>query len=173
MGERGHNQLLGNPTASKFIAVFREKRKSFKEDIPNEKTGSERMEKTDKPLTRAALVSMQVIDSKGRLVGKVKDVCFEVGKQGISLSIENAEGELQIVDWENIQAASDFIILKPKTEGVTQAVTQKQTQPQQTPQTQETKPTQKSRPLCPTCDKPLKWIPQYKRWYCTNDKKYV
>ncbi len=28
-------------------------------------------------------------------------------------------------------------------------------------------------PLCPICNQPLTWIPQYKRWYCYNDKKYV
>ena len=52
------------------------------------------MEKTDKPLTRDALVSMQVIDAKGRLVGKVKDVAFAVGKMGIALTVENEDGEI-------------------------------------------------------------------------------
>ncbi len=48
------------------------------------------MEKTtDKPLTRDALVSMQVIDAKGRLIGKVKDLAFSVGKNGIALTVEN------------------------------------------------------------------------------------
>ena len=70
------------------------------------------MEKTDKPLTRDALVSMQVIDAKGRLVGKVKDVSFEVGKTGISLSVENEDGEIQNISWEEVQAASDFITSK-------------------------------------------------------------
>ena len=73
------------------------------------------MEKTtDKPLTRDALVSMQVIDAKGQLVGKVKDVAFAVGKTGIALTVENEDGEIQHVAWEDVQAASDFIILKPQ-----------------------------------------------------------
>ena len=67
------------------------------------------MEKTDKPLTRDALVSMQVIDAKGRFLGKVKDVAFAVGKMGISLTVENEDGEIQNVAWEEVQAASDFI----------------------------------------------------------------
>ena len=62
------------------------------------KSGYERMEKTDKPLTRDALVSMQVIDSKGHSVGKVKDVCFQVGKYGISLAVESEDGELRTVE---------------------------------------------------------------------------
>jgi sporulation protein YlmC with PRC-barrel domain len=116
------------------------------------------MEKTDKPLTRDALVSMQVIDAKGRLIGKVKDVAFSVGKTGIALTIENDTGETQHVAWEDVQAASDFIILKPQ-------IIQQTYQPQSA-QTQ-------TQPTCPTCGKPLTWIPQYQRWYCYNDKKYV
>ena len=70
------------------------------------------MEKTDKPLTREALISMQVIDAKGRLVGKVKDIAFTVGKTGICLTVENETGEIQHIPWEDVQAASDFVLLK-------------------------------------------------------------
>lgn len=131
------------------------------------------MEKTDKPLTRDALVSMQVIDAKGRLMGKVKDVVFAVGKMGIALTVENEEGETQTVAWEDVQAASDFIILKPQP--IQQAAYQpQQQQPAQTAaqpvQQAQQQPTQ---PMCPTCGRPLTWIPQYQRWYCYNDKKYV
>ena len=145
------------------------------------------MEKTDKPLTRDALVSMQVIDSRGRLLGKVKDIAFAVGKTGISLSVENEAGETQNISWEDVQAASDFIIIKP----VSQSISQKQQQqPVQTsslseeekvfgPYEHQQQPVQTDvqkqspQPLCPTCNQPLTWIPQYKRWYCYNDKKYV
>jgi sporulation protein YlmC with PRC-barrel domain len=117
------------------------------------------MEKNDKPLTRDALVSMQVIDAKARLVGKVKDVAFAVGKAGIALTIENDAGEITHVAWEDVQAASDFIILKPQST--------------YQPATQQHAQTQTTQPLCPTCSRPLTWIPQYQRWYCYNDKKYV
>lgn len=110
----------------------------------------------DKPLTREALVSMQVIDSKGRLVGKVKDIIFAVGKNGISIAVENDNGEIRNIAWEDVQAASDFIILKSIAQAV--AATNQQTQ---------------SAPLCQSCGKPLTWIPQYQRWYCYNDKKYA
>ena len=128
------------------------------------------MEKTDKPLTRDALVSMQVIDAKGRLIGKVKDVAFAVGKMGIALTVENEDGETQNVNWEEVQAAADFIILKPQT--VQQSTYQPQ---QQQPVQTVTQPAQQqsTQPLCPTCSRPLTWIPQYQRWYCYNDKKYV
>jgi len=125
------------------------------------------MEKTDKPLTRAALVSMQVIDSKGRLIGKVKDIAFAVGKMGNSLSVENEAGETQHIPWEDVQGASDFILLKAVPQSTYQP--QQQQQPVQTSSLSE----QSTQPLCPTCNKPLTWIPQYSRWYCYNDKKYV
>ncbi len=112
----------------------------------------------DIPLTRDALISMQVIDAKGRLIGKVKDIAFAIGKNGISLTVESDAGEVKNVAWEEVQAASDYVILKP-----TQEVYQPQ---QQTAQ-------QSTAPLCPTCGKPLTWIPQYQRWYCYNDKKYA
>jgi sporulation protein YlmC with PRC-barrel domain len=119
------------------------------------------MDMGDKPLSKDELVSMQVVDAKGRLVGKVSDVVFEVGKTGISLAVENKKGEVQTVAWEDIQAASDFILLKPP-----QAISQVQPQ-------QETISSKASQPICPTCGKPLTWIDKYKRWYCYNDKKYV
>jgi sporulation protein YlmC with PRC-barrel domain len=126
------------------------------------------MEKTDKPLTRDALVSMQVIDAKGQLMGKVKDVAFAVGKTGIALTVENEEGAIQHVAWEDVQAASDFIILKP------QSIQQNTYQPvQQAAQTTSQAAQQSTQQLCPTCSKPLTWIPQYQRWYCYNEKKYV
>jgi len=128
------------------------------------------MEKTtDKPLTRDALVSMQVIDAKGRLVGKVKDLAFAVGKTGIALTVESADGQIQNIAWEDVQAATDFIILKPQL--VQQDVNQQpiQTAAQAVQQTTQ----QTSQTLCPTCGRPLTWIPQYSRWYCYNEKKYV
>jgi len=130
------------------------------------------MEKTDKPLTRDALVSMQVINAKGQLVGKVKDLAFSVGKSGIALTIENENGEIQTVAWEDVQAAADFIILKPIAQSTyQQAAYQQPTQAASQPAQQAT--SQSTQPMCPTCGRPLTWIPQYQRWYCYNDKKYV
>ena len=155
------------------------KRKSFKQDTPIQNQSCTNMEKTDKPLTRDALVSMQVIDAKGKLIGKVKDVAFAVGKLGISLSVENEAKEIQNVAWEEVQAASDFIILKPVAQSTYQqsAYQPQQQQPVQTvtQPVQQAQPAQQqsTQPLCPTCHRPLTWIPQYQRWYCYNDKKYV
>lgn len=131
----------------------------------------------DKPLTRDALVSMQVIDAKGRLVGKVKDVAFAIGKNGISITVENDDGDLKNVAWEEVQAASDFIILKPVAAQAAQPVYQQPAyqQPVAQPVAQpvQQQPAAQAQPLCPSCGKPLTWIPQYQRWYCYNDKKYA
>jgi sporulation protein YlmC with PRC-barrel domain len=121
----------------------------------------------DKPLTRDALISMQVIDAKGHLIGKVKDVAFAIGKNGISLTVESDAGDVKNVAWEEVQAASDYIILKP-----VQAVVQQTYQPVQQ-QTVQPAVQAQAAPLCQTCGKPLTWIPQYQRWYCYNDKKYA
>lgn len=129
----------------------------------------------EKPLTRDALVSMQVIDAQGHLVGKVKDVAFAIGRTGIALTVVNKEGEERNIAWEEVQAASDFIILKPQqTAQTTYQPQQQQTvaQPVQTQPVQQQQQ-QSNQPLCPTCNRPLTWIPQYQRWYCYNDKKYV
>lgn len=124
------------------------------------------MEKSDKPLTRDALLSMQVIDGQGHLLGKIQDVIFKIGSMGVSLKVEKETGETQIIDWEDVQGAADFVVVKP------QAVKQQFVQPQATPQPAQ--PAQSaSAQACPTCGKPLTWIAQYNRWYCYNEQKYV
>jgi len=135
------------------------------------------MAKVDKPLTKDALVSMQVIDAKGRCMGKVKDLAFAVGQSGMLLAVENKTGETQCILWENIQAASDFIVLKPQLQKANQIQSTKKEetkqifQAQQTPQT--TRKKKDAKPRCQTCNKPLTWIPKYQRWYCYKDKQYA
>lgn len=132
------------------------------------------MPKTEKALTKGMLTGMQVIDAEGNLVGKVKDVAFAIGKSGISLSVEKESGEEKTVPWDEVQAAGDFIILKPTAETASepaQTATATSGTVSGTVQTQTT--AQSSQPLCPTCGKPLSYIQQYQRWYCYNEKKYV
>jgi sporulation protein YlmC with PRC-barrel domain len=125
-----------------------------------------KMERNNKP-SSSELVSKQIISAKGRLVGTVKDVFLKVGKTGYSLSVERQDGETQTIEWEDVQGASDFILLKPVSQS-THELRSEQKISQMEPQAK-----QSGKPLCPTCGKPLKWIPQYNRWYCNKDKKYV
>ena len=111
---------------------------------------------------------MKVIDEEGKLVGEVKDVGFTVGKAGISLNVEDLNGETVDIAWDRIQGAVDFVVLKPVAQTTTQAmpaVAQASVQPAQT--------VQQTKPMCPTCGQPLAFIQQYQRWYCYNEKKYV
>jgi sporulation protein YlmC with PRC-barrel domain len=113
-------------------------------------------------MTKDRLIGMQVIDAEGNDAGTVQDIAFTVGKVGMTLIIETKKGESKEVPWEDIQAAGDFVILKP----VGSAAAQPQAfAAQPTPQAQT--------PTCPTCGGPLTYIQQYQRWYCYKDKKYV
>jgi sporulation protein YlmC with PRC-barrel domain len=132
-------------------------------------------------VSKSKLIGKSVVDQEGNLVGTVKDVGFAGGKQGISLVVENKNGESQDIAWDTIQGAADFVILKPAQQSASSPQMQAQpvqqyAQPVQTVQSQVTQPvqqTQSATPLCPICHTPLTWIPQYKRWYCYKDQKYA
>jgi len=115
-------------------------------------------EKEKKAMTKDRLIGMQVIDSDGNDAGRVQDIAFTVGKMGMTLILESKKGETREIPWEDIQAAGDYVLLKPQALGPQPAIQQ----PQQS-QTQ----------VCPTCGGPLTYIQQYQRWYCYKDKKYV
>ncbi|MEM3731295.1 MAG: PRC-barrel domain-containing protein [Candidatus Bathyarchaeia archaeon] len=123
-----------------------------------------RQEKEKKALTKDRLIGMQVIDSEGFNVGTVQDIAFTVGKVGMTLIIETKKGETKEVPWEEIQAAGDYVILKPPS-----------AQPQAfaAPLASQPAAAQAQPPRCPTCGGPLTYIQQYQRWYCYKDKKYV
>ena len=119
-------------------------------------------EKEKKAMTKDRLIGMQVIDSDGYNAGTVQDIAFTVGKLGMTLIVESKKGETREIPWEEIQAAGDFVILKP-------FATQSQTLgPQVAVQSQ-----QAQQPICPTCKGPLSYIQQYQRWYCYKCQKYV
>ncbi|MGD0028459.1 MAG: PRC-barrel domain-containing protein [Candidatus Bathyarchaeia archaeon] len=119
-----------------------------------------RPEKEKKAMTKDRLIGMQVIDSEGNGSGTVQDIAFTVGKVGMTLIVESKKGETREIPWEDIQAAGDFVILKPQTGQTLSFGTQPVGQQPQTP-------------ICPTCGGPLTYIQQYQRWYCYKDKKYV
>jgi sporulation protein YlmC with PRC-barrel domain len=125
-------------------------------------------EKEKKAMTKDRLIGMQVIDSEGNDAGTVQDIAFTVGKMGMTLIIETKKGETREVPWEEIQAAGDYILLKPQA-------AQPQAVQTQTfgPQTTTKQPQQPQTPVCPTCGGPLTYIAEYQRWYCYKDKKYV
>jgi sporulation protein YlmC with PRC-barrel domain len=113
-----------------------------------------------KAMTKDRLIGMQVIDSEGNNAGTVQDIAFTVGKMGMTLIVQSKKGETKEIPWEDIQAAGDFVILKPASVQPHPFSSQTVGQAQQTP-------------ICPTCGGPLTYIQQYQRWYCYKDKKYV
>jgi sporulation protein YlmC with PRC-barrel domain len=113
----------------------------------------------DKGVTKDRLVGMKVISSDGYMIGTVKDIGFTVGKMGISLNIEDKNGEIKEIPWDEVQAAGDFVLLKPATEEATATA-------QAGPQQPEVR-------VCPTCKGPLSFIQQYQRWYCYKCQKYA
>jgi len=107
----------------------------------------------EKGITKDRLIGMKVVDGNGYMVGTVKDIGFTVGKMGISLNIEDKDGEIREIPWEEVQAAGDFVLLKPVAEAAA--------------------PQQPSAQVCPTCKGPLSFIQQYQRWYCYKCQKYA
>ena len=125
------------------------------------------MSKQDKKaMTKDRLIGMQVIDSEGYGIGNVQDIAFIVGKVGMTLILETKKGETKEIAWEDIQAAGDYVVLKPRGNQMESSAAQ--------PMMQTAQPTQQTQtPMCPTCGQPLTYVPQYQRWYCYKDKKYV
>jgi len=119
-----------------------------------------RQEREKKAMTKDRLIGMTVIDSDGNDAGTVQDIAFTVGKVGMTLIVETKKGESKEIAWDEIQAAGDFVILKPPA-AQTQTLG-----PQPMAQGQ-------GAPVCPTCGGPLTYIQQCQRWYCYKDKKYV
>jgi len=116
-------------------------------------------------MTKDRLIDMQVINNEGNIVGKVQDIAFVVGKVGsMNLIVTTKEGKNIEIPWEDIQAAGDFVVLK--SSGIPS-----QSAAGQPTGTQQGQPTQQK--TCPTCQGPLTWIPQYQRWYCYKESKYV
>jgi len=125
-----------------------------------------RQDKDKKAMTKDRLIGMHVIDSDGNEAGTVQDIAFTVGKVGMTLILETKKGDTKEIPWEDIQAAGDYVILRPSTSQAQSYVSQPTIQQSQQTQTTQT-------PTCPTCGGPLTYIQQYQRWYCYKDRKYV
>lgn len=110
-----------------------------------------------KSLTKDRLVGMKVISGEGNLLGEIKDIAFTVGTpMGMIMVLKSITGEDKEIRWEEVQAAGDFVVLKPKPTA--------KIPPPASPNASAT---------CPICGGPLTYIQQYQRWYCQRDQKYV
>jgi sporulation protein YlmC with PRC-barrel domain len=124
----------------------------------------------EKAMTKDRLIDMEVIDSDGYTIGKVKDIAFTIGKVGQTLIVETKKGESKEVAWDEIQAAGDYVLLKPSS-AQPQVFGAQPIGPQTTAGSAQ--PQQAQQPVCPTCRGPLSYIQQYQRWYCYKCQKYA
>jgi sporulation protein YlmC with PRC-barrel domain len=120
--------------------------------------GSETMSAS---IGQSKMIGKQVYNPNATLVGTVADIGLVPGQKEITLQVRTAAGAIMDIKWEEISAVGDVVILSKEKE---------------VPK-MEVKPTPAAgaaaTPNCPICGKPATWIPQYQRWYCYNDKKYL
>jgi len=61
-------------------------------------------------------IGLQVIDTKGSLVGNVKDISLDFETKDISLKVTTKnKGEMEF-GWEDIQSVEDVVLLKKQVE---------------------------------------------------------
>jgi sporulation protein YlmC with PRC-barrel domain/ribosomal protein L40E len=118
---------------------------------------------------QSKLIGMQVYDPDCLFIGTVKEIGIVPGEGTITLHVSIKNGNLVEIGWDDVETVGDVILLAKKLEIPQLAVSNARQAPvETTPVT--TKP---MAPLCPQCGKPGTWIPQYKRYYCYNCKKYI
>jgi len=142
-------------------------------------------------ITRSQIIGKKVYNPDGEYIGEVLDIGFSLGEAKITLVVKGKWGTDISVPWENVAAAKDIVILKepvsaPQVSAPTPAVTPTTT-PAATAIAEEKeekeekkglklpflKKEEEEEKLCPFCNKPATWIPQYRRWYCYNCRKYI
>lgn len=121
-------------------------------------------------VSRSKILKMQVYTPSGKYVGIVEDIGFEPGTTEIKLFIKTRAGTTLTVDWTDVKTVGDIVILGKEVE-IPKPATPAAVTPTTTPTTPTPGPTEKK--ICPYCGKPATWIPQYKRWYCYNCRKYI
>jgi sporulation protein YlmC with PRC-barrel domain len=143
-------------------------------------------------MTRSDLLGKKVYNPDASAVGEVADIAFSVGANQPTLVVKGMDGGMLELPWDAVSSAKDVILMKAVVDGSkyrrasasmttpivqgpapAQPVAQAQPQVQATMQAQSQGPAPGEKRFCPGCGKPLTWIPQYKRWYCYKEKKYV
>lgn len=61
-------------------------------------------------------VGMQVIDTKGTLVGNVKDVSVDFENKSLAFRVSAKTGTELDMDWEDVQSVQDVVLLKKEVE---------------------------------------------------------
>lgn len=125
-------------------------------------------------IPRTKLIEMQVYMPNAKYVGVVKDFAFIPGETKANLIVETRPGNSIEVDWMDVKAVGDIILLKKKIENIELIPVHVPAQTEDIgpkPSGKQSKP--KEQINCPDCSKPAIWIEKYGRWYCSNCKKYI
>ena len=134
-----------------------------------------------KSIPRSKIVGMPVYNPDAFLVGNAQDLGVFPGEQKITLIIKTKYGSTIEVPWSDVGPIGDVIILS-KTVKLEVPAAQPVTAQPAVSQTATAQPSAAtpapaaSTPgvvLCPKCGKPATYIPQYQRYYCYPDKRYV
>ena len=127
-----------------------------------------------KAIPKNKLIEMQVYMPNAKYLGIVKDISLIPGDTGINLIVQTRAGNPMEVDWMDVKAVGDIILLKKEMENL------EPTPPNASAQTKPPAPEPVAKPSeakeqmnCPECGKPATWIEKYDRWYCTSCKKYL
>ena len=102
--------------------------------------------------TKDQLIGMKVFDGEGNYLGDIKDLALSLGEGNTTLMVgktgKDKSGDTQIF-WNRVQAIGEIVILK-------------RNEPPPQPKTQP----------CPSCGAPMRYIEQYKRWFCDKEQRY-
>ncbi|RLE99499.1 MAG: hypothetical protein DRJ63_05140 [Thermoprotei archaeon] len=93
-------------------------------------------------------IGTQVYDSEAKYTGTVVDIGLIPGSTEFTLIIQTPTRTILEISLEKIDKAKDIIVLKEKRETLYYR-------------------------KCPICGVQLTWIPEYRRWYCYNCRKYI
>jgi len=127
-----------------------------------------------KSIPRSKVVGMPVYNPDGYLVGNAQDLGVFPGEQKITLILKTKYGTTVEVSWSDVGPIGDIIILsKPVKLVVPEAQAAAQPVAAQQVATQPGAAATPAVVLCPKCGKPATYIPQYQRYYCYTDKRYV
>ncbi|MDG6909436.1 MAG: PRC-barrel domain-containing protein [Nitrososphaerota archaeon] len=120
-------------------------------------------------VTRNELVGKKVYNPDATSVGEVTDLGFTVGSGQPTLMVKAPDGGMLELPWELVGSAKDIILTKSVVDGSKF----RKEQPAATPAQPQAQPEPGAKRFCTSCGKPLTWIPEYKRWYCYSEKKYM
>jgi len=127
-----------------------------------------------KAIPKNKLIEMQVYMPNAKYLGIVKDISLVPGETGINLIVQTRAGNPMEVDWMDVKAVGDIILLKKEMENLVSAPPDASAQMKTTASEPVVKPSEAREEMnCPDCGKPTTWIEKYGRWYCTACKKYL